>query len=104
MSESISREDFVSKLNTGFTAYFTEGIPTPLELIDVTKIIHRRDYECFSLIFRGPADGPLRQYTLAVEHPDLGAMDLALVPVASDPNGLQYEALFNRKMQDEPSE
>lgn len=104
MSESISREDFEKTLNTGYTAYFNEGVPTPITLIEITETRIRRDHENFSLIFRGPVEAPTIQYTLDVEHPDLGMLCMALVPVAWDPNGLQYEAVFNRKINTETAE
>jgi hypothetical protein len=98
MSEWISREDFEGQMNTTFTAYFTEDAPTPLELIEVTERRRRRDHESFSLVLRGPVNGPLVQELLTVEHPRLGTFDLSLSPIAQDANGLQYEALFFRKM------
>ena len=98
MSESISREDFEKTINTGYTAYFEEGVQTPLTLVEITGTRMRRDYENFSLIFRGPVNGPLKQSTLDVEHPELGMLVMSLVPVAHDESGMQYEALFNRKM------
>lgn len=104
MSEFVSREDFEKTMNTGYTAYFNEGVATPLTLIEITETRIRRDYENFSLIFRGPVNGPLRQLTLDVEHPDLGMLCMSLVPVAQDNDGLQYEAVFNRKMKQETAE
>lgn len=97
MTESITREDFESYLNSVFNAHFTPGGSTPLELIDVTPRELRRDYEQFSLVFLGPIDGPLFQEDLTVEHPVLGTMVLSLVPVARDQSGTQYQAVFNRK-------
>lgn len=85
-------------MNTGYTAYFDEGVPTPLTLIEMTESRMRRDYENFSLIFRGPVNGPLKQSTLDVEHPELGMLVISLIPVAQDESGMQYEAVFNRKM------
>jgi hypothetical protein len=52
--------------------------------------------ECFSLIFVGPSQTPLRQNTYAVEHAALGKFSVLLVPVGHKRQGLIYEAVFNR--------
>jgi hypothetical protein len=44
----------------------------------------------FSLVFAGGPTPPLPQGIYAVEHDDLGAIDIFLVPIAPD----RYEAVF----------
>lgn len=48
----------------------------------------------FSLTFEAPPEPALPQRTYRLEHPQLDAMDLFLVPVARTATSLQYEAVF----------
>ena len=49
----------------------------------------------FSLVFRGPGSPPLPQRIYRLEHPELGALDVFLVPIGQDAGGMCYEAVFN---------
>ena len=52
--------------------------------------------ELFSLTFVGPRDKPLPQATYSLEHPELGMLDIFLVPIGPDASGqLRYEAVVN---------
>lgn len=48
----------------------------------------------FSLEFRGPLDPQLGQATYQLVHPDLGSLAAFLVPIARDPEGMRYQAIF----------
>jgi hypothetical protein len=48
----------------------------------------------FRLTFRAPFDGAPRQAIYAVEHAQLQAMSLFLVPVKVDSTGVYFEAIF----------
>ena len=48
----------------------------------------------FSLVFRGPLEPALPQATYAVEHDELGHLDLFLVPIGRDDTGMRYQAVF----------
>ena len=48
----------------------------------------------FSIVFLGPGPAVLPQATYRLEHPDLGAFDLFLVPIARDGDGVRYQAIF----------
>ena len=50
--------------------------------------------ERFSLYFTGP-DRYLPQHVYRIEHEQMGALDLFLVPVGKLDNGFRYEAVFN---------
>ena len=53
--------------------------------------------ECFSLVFRGPRNLPLRQETYTITHGALGTFQLLVVPAhQKDPSGRHYEAVINR--------
>jgi hypothetical protein len=61
------------------------------ELVEVTEIAREPGGRApFSLVFRGGPDPPLPQRIYRVEHADLGAIEIFLVPIAAD----RYEAVF----------
>ena len=49
----------------------------------------------FSLVFTGPQQPLLPQAVYRLEHPEMGELDIFLVPIGSDPDGTRYEAVFN---------
>jgi len=49
----------------------------------------------FSLEFEGPAGAVMPQGAYCVAHDELGAVELFLVPVAADADGVRYEAVFS---------
>jgi hypothetical protein len=49
----------------------------------------------FSLTFEAPLEPALPQSIYRLEHPEQGAMDIFLVPVARRASGLHYEAVFS---------
>jgi hypothetical protein len=75
-----------------------------VELVEVTEkpaLDHRQPsaaarQERFSLVFRGPRDTMLQQGTYQLQHNQLGVLELFLVPVGQDHEGLYFEAVFNR--------
>lgn len=48
----------------------------------------------FSLVWRGPSDTRLEQRIYEVRHPALGTLDLFLVCLGPDAEGMRYEAVF----------
>jgi len=51
--------------------------------------------EPFSLIFLGPMTVVLPQKTYRVEHEKMGAMEIFLVPIGPNANGMRFQAIFN---------
>jgi hypothetical protein len=49
----------------------------------------------FSIVFRGPHEVLLPQRTYRLEHDDLAALEIFLVPIGPDEDGLRYEAVFS---------
>jgi hypothetical protein len=49
----------------------------------------------FSLLFRGPRAPVLEQSIRCLEEPVLGNLDIFLVPIGPDEEGMVYEAVFN---------
>ena len=70
------------------------------ELISVTELGESTGTEPpdgrqpFSIVFRGPGDVLLPQRIYMIEHEEIGAFDLFLVPIGPDERGLRYEAIF----------
>lgn len=48
----------------------------------------------FRLIFRGPTQPVHPQATLPLDHPQLGRLEIFLVPIGPDAVGMRYEAIF----------
>lgn len=48
----------------------------------------------FSLLFLGPAEPVLPQRIYRVEHDELGAFEIFIVPIGRDEAGTSYEATF----------
>lgn len=49
----------------------------------------------FSILFRGPKNYVLPQSTHRLEHAQMGAFEIFLVPIGPDEAGMRYEAVFN---------
>jgi hypothetical protein len=96
MLESFTCSTFQPHVGDTFTLHVDEGTAVDATLIEATELPvvgGERDRTPFSLIFLG--SGPvLPQRIYGLEHSQLGAIELFLVPVASDAKGTQYQAIF----------
>lgn len=101
MPETLSKESFAEHLNTKFRVLLeTENAPeVELELAEVAEfptLTHSRsDVERFSLYFYGPGNILLPQRTYRLAHERMGEHDIFLVPIAQEPRGIRYEAVFS---------
>ena len=95
------RRSVISEKHLGdtFRVAAESGETLDLVLVEAAAIGSERSYsqreEPFAVEFRGPSDPILPQGILKLEHEDLGTMELFLVPVGPDDEGLRYEAVFN---------
>lgn len=91
MLETFTAETFRPLLSQRFELVAGDG-RVDLELVDVTESAapgtERRAQ--FSIVFSGPPDPILPQAIYGIEHPELGAFDLFLVPIEAG----RYEAVF----------
>jgi hypothetical protein len=63
-----------------------------VELVEVSEIRREPGGRApFSLVFEGGATPPLPQGIYAVQHDDLGTIEIFLVPISAD----RYEAIFS---------
>jgi hypothetical protein len=87
----------------GDTFVLDAGDAGPLELELLESRLHDPDAPAqdpsgarapFTLLFRGPFEPILPQRIYALEHRELGKLELFLVPVGRDEHGTSYEAVF----------
>ncbi len=99
MIENFNRETFSPQLNTTFLFFPAPAQTLELKLVEVTSEAGQKteNGERFSLVFRGPLATFLPQAIYKVEHSEIGAFDLFIVPIRRDAEGFYYEAIFNRQ-------
>lgn len=105
MLDKLTIDDFSSHLNRTFRISLphagedtAEAVRLEAELVEVTRLPARKDEEDkrapFSVIFRGPREPVLPQQIYALESDRLETVELFLVPLGPDRNGMLYEAIF----------
>lgn len=99
MLETFTMQTFSEHLNTSFRIQLGDADQMEAQLIEVTDNGTTPEQEQFSLVFRSPRDRPPQQGLYKIEHEKLGEFELLLVPVRSDKQGLNYEAVFNRLLE-----
>jgi len=99
--EEIDASHFEKLVHQPFRAQVADYVGT-WELIAVTPLgsPHAEGdaarTRSFSLLFRAPAEHRLPQGTYAMHHPEIGALDIFMVPIRADKDGFYLEAIFNR--------
>jgi hypothetical protein len=96
---TVTKETFAPHQGTIFRVR-ARGADVDLVLIEVRAGRSRPSRpgirpEPFSLLFRGAMASPLTQGLYPLEHPQLPGLELFIVPVGRDTEGLHYEAVFN---------
>lgn len=87
---------FEPLVGSRFTLRLDEAAGLPARLVEARagRGGESQGRQPFSLTFEAPPEPALPQRIYRLEHPQLEAMDLFLVPVARTAAGLQYEAVF----------
>ena|SRR6185369_2759105 len=97
MDVQLTEAEFSKHVNTKF--HVAVEPPVELELTEVKSYLSKAHEETgmerFSAFFSGPSDRFLQQKTYPIEHEQMGAFELFLVPVSQEQNGFRYEAVFN---------
>lgn len=101
--EELTHAKFADKLNSTFQVHLDPSKRVEIKLIEVSELRESPRQERFSLLFLGPVDDPLLQSLYRMEHEQMGAFELFLVPVGKDDDGFLYEAVFNRVRKRESS-
>lgn len=85
-------------LNQDLVIRFSPEVSMQAKLIEVTvtKNYSPLERKPFMLVFRtGQKDQYYLQGTYALEHPEKGDLDIFLVPIGPDAEGMKYEAIFS---------
>jgi hypothetical protein len=93
MSNELSIQDFAPYLHADFHVAMPEGYE--LKLIDVTDSSGGK-LEQFSLIFMSPVSPWLQQGMYTLTHPQGSKLELFLVPIGPNAEGMRYEVIFSR--------
>lgn len=94
-----SKEAFVERLNTTFAMRVNDATDVALELVGVDDHASSEIQQAFSLMFRASPDAPAEQGSYRLDHDTLPAMEIFLVPVRRDHDGLFFEAVFNYRLE-----
>ena len=96
-SQALTLACFQPLVGSRFTLRLDDARGLPTQLIDA-RAGHGTapdGRQPFSLTFEAPSEPALPQRIYRLEHPQLDAMDIFLVPVARVAGGLHYEAVFS---------
>jgi hypothetical protein len=97
--DQLQSVDFLPHLHETFEIRLDGHEPIPLELVRVMDAGHKFKPEMrqpFSLEFLGPVSPRyLVQHMYRLEHEELGAIDLFLVPLGPESGRMRYEAIFS---------
>jgi hypothetical protein len=96
MLDKLTKETFEPRQGETFKLSDDEAGTIDLKLAKVqgNGLRGRADREQFSLHFDGPAEPLLPQKIYRLENDEAGEMEIFLVPVAKDDEGVTYEAVF----------
>ena len=97
MLQDLTPASFEAHLGTTFRIHY--GGETPLEVVLFEVVPHERHSgpreQPFTARFRGPRQPILTQQIYKIEHSPMGTMDIFIVPIGPDAQGMRYEAVFN---------
>ena len=97
--DNLHYDDFLPHLNSRFQM-MADGATHELELAQVTENSPSPRQEQFVLLFRAPLTAPSQQGIFQLQHERLGSGAMFLVPVSRNADGLFYEAVFNRPIEE----
>lgn len=98
MPDLLKPEDFASLTGPLTISVKVGEVITVIELTVLAvqrRPPHRFRDAPFSLTLSGPRNPLLPQGTYAVQHPDLGIIELFMVPLSQGAQSTQYEVTFN---------
>ena len=98
MNETLTRGLFDRHVRSKFHVEAGETAVV-CELIECRRLLESQPLEDgqrepFSLLFRGPSAPVLPQQVYSVRHDELGAIEMFLVPIGPDKQGMRYEAIY----------
>lgn len=102
LTELPSRKAFASAVGSPFRLSLPTGAPVELVLTDLQVLHTDPRFDQFSLTFHAPREVAPEQGLYRLVHPELGAMDILLVPIRRAGTGHDFEAVFNRRLDQQP--
>ena len=97
MSEQLTMASLSEQLNTKFRVGAGADKVVELELVEVEghgDVAGQAGR--FSIYFRGPLEHFFPQSIYRMGHEQLGDVEIFIVPIRKDGEGIYYEAVFNR--------
>ena len=99
MPEPLLLETFAPHLGTTFAITLSSGETLQLNLDELKPLGHGipGGREPFAVLFSHahlPRNAHLPQSIYQLQHPTLGSLELFLVPLGPDAQGMRYEAIF----------
>ena len=96
---ALTMERFAALAGSTFSVALGAPWDLQLELAEVAALSTQTSFTGafrapFRLIFHGPAQPVHPQATLPLDHPELGRVEIFLVPLGPDAVGMRYEAIF----------
>jgi len=98
MLDQLTKEQFTPHVGSTFQVRLNPQETVPLTLAEVSVYPDHEEgprRQPFSLIFHGAHRFVLPQRVYPIEHQNLAAMEIFLVPLGPDGQGMRYEAVFN---------
>lgn len=93
---NFDRETFANELGSAFVLKTEDGSSIEVELIEVSPVKERPHQLSFSMLFRVPENFAVDQGLYDIEHENLGAIQLFLVPIVPPADGKVLEAVINQ--------
>jgi hypothetical protein len=96
MLETLTKETWKTYLDGTFQVYIDAARSLDMRLAEVSGYGRRPDAkrEAYSLVFRGPMKPLLMQRIYSIRHEQMGQLEIFLVPIGPDADGMRYEAIF----------
>src|SRR5262249_26105488 len=91
-----SKVAFAENVQSTFRLHVAPGRVLEAVLTELEEGRPSPRHEQFSLFFRAPVDAPVQQGIYRLEHAQNCAFDLFMLPIDRDANGVYYQAVFNR--------
>ena len=91
-----THQDFIPHLHQTFRLQAgSEGHDIELIQVKALRYAMPGGRPPFSILFRGAREVMFPQMIYRIEHARMGALDLFIVPIGPDEQGMIYEAVFN---------
>lgn len=102
MTKELTSDTFAALLNGRFRLILGPEARMDVELVEFNAGSRSAHHEAFSIVFRAPVEAPVEQRIYRLEHESIGAFELFLVPIGKSLEGVRYEAVFNRTIDQTP--